>query len=200
MDSLRAGVRYVPVNPPKVLPGWERTQGFARMDLDGDLEGWVLDAAFELDDGEVIHGAVTFTPTRRVAYGTLTAKAQRQLNLATVTAHFEDIMRSLENAGVPESDGWVDALTAGRKPGRRGQDPNVYLLWARRRVDAEEAQPNSPIKWMFKQWGDLYSEGAINKYVYMAREKGFLTPAGAPVALTKQAERLLAKGAESAQH
>lgn len=195
--SLRVGLRHRA--PVRAVRGPLTEVAFATMDLDGPLAGWKVEAEFTLERGEVVHGPVTFTPTERVPFGSLTAGALRRLSLQPALVEFENLLRQLEAAapGVG-AVGWVDALTAGKRPGRRSQDPSVYLLWARRRVEAEHQDPTRPIKWMVDRWGGEphhYTEQAINKYVYMAREKGFLTPASEPVDLTPQAKRLLAKGA-----
>lgn len=190
--NAHVGLRTKPIAPPPRTPGPRESVAYAQVELGGNLEGWTVDAEFLLRDGCVVHGPVTFTPPPAVVFGSLSYSALRRLSLHEVHHAVEDTMRQIE-AAVPRgaAAGWVDALTAGRRPGRRGQDPAVYLLWAQRRVEAEQRKPDRPIKWMVEQWGDLYSEGAINKYVYMAREKGFLPPRGEPVELTEQAKRLL---------
>lgn len=193
--SIRGGLR---MEGPKARVAGPMTEtAFVSMELTGDLDGWRVEATFSLDEGDVVHGPVTFTPGGRAPFGSLTARAMRQLSLHEALAAMEDVLRNIDaqTPGEPKiARPWVDALTAGRRPGSRGHDRSVYLLWAQRRVAAEEAAPKRPIKWMVEQWGDTYDEAAINKKVSQARDKGFLSPAGQPVSLTPQAKRLL-KGA-----
>jgi hypothetical protein len=170
------------------------------MELDDPLDGWSVEARFTLEDGRVIHGPVTLAPMGKVPLGSLSTSALRRLSIHPALAELENLLRQMQ-AQAPYLEGvteWVDALTAGRNPGRRKQDISVYLLWARRRVEAEHEAPRRPIKWMVERWGGPpygYTEKAINKYVFKARDKGLLTPAGEPVDLTEQAKRLLTKGA-----
>lgn len=189
------GLRTRALDPMLGIKSPKEPEAYVCAELDPPLHGWSIDAAFHLRDGVVVQGPVTFTPPAGLTHGAQLSAAARRLGFYELLEAFEDGIRMIE-ASVPggAARGWVDALTAGRKPGRRGQDPAVYLLWAQRRVEAEHHAPKAPIKWMVEQWGDRYSEGAINKYVYMAREKGFLPAAGEPVTLTEQAKRLL-KGA-----
>src|SRR4051812_37537221 len=63
----------------------------ARLPLDGELEGWTVEAEFRLDGGEVVHGPVTFRPNEghRVVFGNLTTTAYRRLSLHSVLVQLE---------------------------------------------------------------------------------------------------------------
>lgn len=193
MDELRVGLRNRPVNPGDVRGKWEQV-AYARMPLDGDLDGWTIDAEFELVDGVVLHRSVNFEPAGPVPFGQLSHTALKRLSLKDLLPEVESLLRQLEVASGLDLSGWTDALSIGKRPGKRGQDPALYLLWAQRRVEAE-GKDLPPIKWLAhpdRPWGGLYfTEAAINAYVLRAREKGFLTPKGEPVALTERAERLI---------
>lgn len=169
---------------------------FVTQELDEPMSGWSVRAEFALDEqtGEIVHRSITFAPVERAPFGSLTQTTLRRMSLLDAFQALEDVLRRLEAVGVAETEGWIDALTAGRRPGRGGQDPNVYLLWARRRVEAEQEAPDRPIKWLVERYGADRTEQAINKLIYTAREKGFLTPADQPVDLTPRAKRLVAKG------
>jgi hypothetical protein len=158
------------------------------MPLADPLHGWRLEAEFRLDDGVVVQGPVTFRPPDGVEFGTLPLTAMRALSLSPV---LRDLQTALTNMRL---DHWVDALKAGRRPGRAKQDPRVYLLWAKRRADAEIAAPERPIKWLVEKYRDRgYSEHSINEYVREARKRKLLRPAGQPVELTAHGKKLYAK-------
>lgn len=181
----------------EIVPG--ETIAKATRDLDGDLDGWTLSAIFRLSDGEVVHGPITIAPSAdaRVAFGSLTSSAYRRLSLQPVLVELERAMSAfsarLEAQGIDQRflPDWIDALKAGRNPGRRGQDPRWYLVWAKRRVLAQSEAPDRPIKWLVEQYGSQgYTEAAINEYVREARRRKLLTPAGKKPALMAQARRM----------
>jgi hypothetical protein len=211
-EGLRVGIRFDvpkrkglapdprPVGRRAAESGWVET-AWAEAELTGELAGWTLRAEFELRSGRVVFRSVSYTPPDgTVGLGSLSDSALKRLSLKGLTASIEDELRFIEAAHPGIATGWIDALTAGRRPGVRGADPMTYLEWAKRRVEAERQAPDRPIKWLVDQYGGppyCYSEAAINKYVFKAREKGFLPPRGEPVELTEQAKRLMAPGQES---
>lgn len=173
------------------------------MPLDDPLDGWTLEAEFSLEDGEVVHGPVTLTPSERLPLGTLSVAAMKRLNLADVMGALWDGLGELQRVGVEDSEGWLDAIAAGRRPGVRGRDPRFYLLWAVRRVKAEEAAPGRGTAHLvetFSRPPHRYSAAAIKKYLWVAREKGLLKGSGPDVALTAQAKRMIKKEALDGEH
>lgn len=187
-------------DPRRPTGGFDET-AFARVPLAGELDGWTMEATFRLEGHVVLHGPITFTPDADVPFGALSAAALRRLGMAEVLGLIEDLLRQLNTNDNINAVGWIDALTAGRRPGSGGQDIGVYLTWAQRRVEAEGKDP-SPIEWMVAQWGGLFSKPSINKYVHVARQKNLLSPAldengkRQPARLTDEAERLLAMRGE----
>lgn len=167
-------------------------------DLDGPLAGWRAVIEFRMEDtGVVTRPAppriveVRFRPDVPALWSELpTQRALRAVHLGSVLTQVRDWLGSVPMKHTARV--WIDAIERGRRSGARGKSDAYYALWARRRVEAQEADPRRPIQWLSVRYGETV--GAVNMLVLRAREHGFLE--GKPPRLTAKAEEMLDEGDE----
>jgi hypothetical protein len=156
-------------------------------DLDGPLKGWRSEIEWHLTEGaEPELREVRLRPiAQRHWHDVPTQAALRTLRHGSLRRDL------LEWLGRVPADKlailWIDAIHRSKRSGRAGTQDRTYAIWAVRRVEAQNADPRRPIKWMANRWGE--SDGAINMLVFRAKERGMLS--GNPPVLTDLARRHL---------
>lgn len=176
-----------------------------RRPLDGDLSGWDAVTDLMLDDEDEIRvGVIRFEPQGEPprVLDAATGRALRSVSLASIL----DLLRQLvtlrpegrqemaasdsavARAFLSGEERWLTALNQGKRRGRARSDVKWLALWAQRRVEAQQADPRRPIKWMHETYGS--SEASINALLHRARRNYELLE-GTPPRLTDKALKIL---------
>lgn len=106
---------------------------------------------------------------RRMGYGAVVRELHAWLDEPLVTAYL--------------GEAWVRYRPV--RPGRGGTDDQVYATWARRYVDALDADPRRPVRHLVEEEkvaGRHVTASQVRAYLNRARNRGFLTdaPPGLP--------------------
>jgi hypothetical protein len=160
-----------------------------------DVHGWTATVKLERQSGVVRVAGIELLPTSTEAL--LTTSVFKRLRLGELQGAVASGLETDPDIRFGLPDSWHTTRVAVPRPGRAGRSDLDYAIWARRYVQACEADPRAPIRRLVETFGDAeggLAEAALRAVLHEARRRGLLTRAAAGVAggrLTRKADALL---------
>jgi hypothetical protein len=130
------------------------------------IDGWRVRMRFDLSSRKKVRLAkIEFVPDDD-------AKETTGLDLSKSIRHGEMYRAALEDLRhqrglllLPEE--WVEGMVAAPRPGRAGNPPAFYALWAKRYEEACEIEPRSPVKYLAEK--HIESRLTLDAILHQAR-------------------------------
>jgi hypothetical protein len=175
--------------------GWA-TWGELVQDMSGPLAGRKCHVRFDLVDGRVLVGDITYKASEAQPLNVATNRALAHLRQGDIPAIAEACLRNLTTVAGVGMD-WLTAFEATRsRAGRGGFSRQTWALVALRRVQAEDAAPGRALAYMCQTWpgdrGATFSTVQSAKAkVNQAVKKGMLEHGPQGLRLTAEAQELL---------